>query len=237
MNWFTPDIQLLTFAALSIGLLHTLIGPDHYLPFVALARARGWTRRRALWITAACGIGHCAGSLLLGSIGVALGMGLGRLEAFEALRGDVAAWLLLGLGLIIIVISLRRRARGQTHQHIHVHADGTAHTHPHRHDSAHRHPHTRQDGSLSWGLFVVFMFGPCEALIPLLMYPAAQENLAGLVCVSLTFAAATLLTMLAAVAIGLALAARMPLTRLHGWSGPIAGATVSACAGAMLLGL
>jgi hypothetical protein len=50
-------------------------------------------------------------------------------------------------------------------------------------------------------LFIVFLLGPCEPLIPLLMYPAAEASLAGVALVTTAFAAATLLTMTAMVAL------------------------------------
>ena len=35
------DLTILAVTAASIGVVHTLVGPDHYLPFVVLAQARG----------------------------------------------------------------------------------------------------------------------------------------------------------------------------------------------------
>ena len=48
-----PDLTLLLVTAASIGVVHTLLGPDHYLPFVAMAKARGWSLARTLRITLA----------------------------------------------------------------------------------------------------------------------------------------------------------------------------------------
>ena len=50
-----PDLAVLGFTAASIGVVHTLLGPDHYLPFVALARTRRWSTARTAAVTAACG--------------------------------------------------------------------------------------------------------------------------------------------------------------------------------------
>jgi len=30
--------------------------------------------------------------------------------------------------------------------------------------------------NIHWALFLIFVFGPCEPLIPLIMYPAAKLN-------------------------------------------------------------
>ncbi len=34
-----PDIGVLAATAASIGFVHTITGPDHYLPFIAIGRA------------------------------------------------------------------------------------------------------------------------------------------------------------------------------------------------------
>ncbi len=70
-------------SAATLGVIHTLLGPDHYLPFIVLSRARKWTRTRTLWITFISGVGHVTGSVILGLIGIAMGISLGRLEAIE----------------------------------------------------------------------------------------------------------------------------------------------------------
>ena len=80
----------LTATAAGIGFLHTLTGPDHYVPFVVLAKARGWSYLKTVWITVLCGLGHVGSSIILGFIGIALGLGVARLEIFEGYRGSVA---------------------------------------------------------------------------------------------------------------------------------------------------
>ena len=36
------ELSALCVTAASIGFLHTLFGPDHYLPFIVMAKAKGW---------------------------------------------------------------------------------------------------------------------------------------------------------------------------------------------------
>ena len=43
-------IYLLGTAAV-IGLFHTLLGPDHYLPFIAMTKARRWSTARTALVT------------------------------------------------------------------------------------------------------------------------------------------------------------------------------------------
>jgi nickel/cobalt transporter (NicO) family protein len=42
------SLNILTATALVIGFTHTLIGPDHYLPFIVLGRAEEWTLRKGI---------------------------------------------------------------------------------------------------------------------------------------------------------------------------------------------
>ena len=65
---------VLAVTAASVGFLHTLMGPDHYVPFIVLARARGWGIVRTALVTALCGVGHVLSSMALGLIGIAAGI-------------------------------------------------------------------------------------------------------------------------------------------------------------------
>lgn len=191
-----PLIILAT-TAVTIGFIHTLIGPDHYLPFIVISEAKKWSLRKTLFVTFLCGIGHVFSSIILGLIGIAAGISLSRLEMFESFRGNMAAWLLIAFGLIYAVISLRRIYRKKKHGHSHIHIDGTAHEHIHSHNHDHLHIHDSDTKSMTpWILFLIFVFGPCEPLIPLVMYPAAENNISGVVLVALLFAVSTIGTMM-----------------------------------------
>ena len=48
---------------------HTVLGPDHYRPFVKMSAARNRTPRKTMLVTAFCGVGH-----VLGFIGIVLGL-------------------------------------------------------------------------------------------------------------------------------------------------------------------
>lgn len=155
-------------------------------------------------VTLACGMGHVAVSVALGLIGVVLLMSLSTLEHIESLRGSIAAWGLVAVGFVYAVWGLRRAWRNRPHSHVHVHADGTAHRHPHIHEESHLHVHEAPGTfkATPWVLFILFALGPCEALIPLLMYPAAKGSLAGLGLIVGVFGVVTVATMVAAVVIG-----------------------------------
>lgn len=62
------DLWFMILTAGSLGFLHTLMGPDHYLPFVMMARAQDWSRKKTAWVTFLCGLGHVGSSLVIGLV-------------------------------------------------------------------------------------------------------------------------------------------------------------------------
>lgn len=226
--------------AVVIGFVHTLAGPDHYVPFIAMARARDWSVTRTATITALCGVGHVAGSIVLGAVGIALGLALGWMESVESVRGSVAGWLLLGFGMAYASWGLWRALKNRSHSHWHGHANGTVHDHEHGHHGAHAHPHTKEGrsrGVTPWVLFVIFVFGPCEALIPVLMVPAAEGTWWGVAAVAGVFGVTTIVTMTAMVLAGYYGLARLSVGPLERYSHALAGLALAACGLAIQLGL
>lgn len=192
------EILLLAGTAATLGFVHTVLGPDHYIPFIVISRARKWTLARTLLISFFCGLGHVLSSVVLGLVGVVLGIAVLRLERVESLRGGAAAWLLIGFGFAYFIWGMHRAIKNKPHKHFHFHLDGEEHDHVHTHEAEHSHLHQeKKKKSLTpWILFIIFVFGPCEPLIPLVIYPAAKHSLAGVVLVSATFGLTTILTML-----------------------------------------
>ncbi|MHC4325124.1 MAG: sulfite exporter TauE/SafE family protein, partial [Planctomycetota bacterium] len=154
-------------------------------------------------------------------------------------RGSIAAWLLIGFGLVYFVWGLRRAYRNRPHEHRHFHDSDLRHTHEHRHDRDHAHVHNdRSRVSIApWALFVVFVFGPCEVLIPTLMYPAATSGWAGVIIVTSVFGAATIATMIGAVLLVRAGVNFIRLSTLERFAHAIAGATICLCGLAIQFGL
>jgi sulfite exporter TauE/SafE len=235
------ELTTLIATAAAIGVGHTLMGPDHYLPFIAMAKARRWSLARSVVVTVLCGIGHVLSSVALGTIGIALGWAVGGLEAAESFRGELAAWCLTAFGLAYMTWGLHRAFRGRRHTHRHIHADASVHAHEHSHEGEHVHVHDHTDGRRTsvtpWALFVVFLFGPCEPLIPILMYPAAAGSALGVALVTAVFGVATIGTMVAVVLVASAGLRFVRLRPLERYSHALAGAMVLACAVAIHLGL
>jgi len=222
----TPDITVLTLNAMAVAFIHTVIGPDHYVPFIVMAKARNWSLARTVWITLACGLGHVSSSVALGLIGYAAGSSLRHLEWIESFRGEVAAWALIMFGTLYAAWGLWRLKRNGPDGHSHNHLI-RLHSHDHIHD-----PKTGAGISLTpWILFAIFIFGPCEPLIPLFIYPAATTGWMGAWLVTTAFTAVTITSMLA-----LVLAARfglnwLPTQRLARYNHVLAGSTIALTGG------
>lgn len=226
----TYELIILTITATSIAFLHTLLGPDHYLPFIMMARAKKWSLNKTLWITLLCGIGHILSSIFIGIIGITLGVSVKKLEAIESFRGGLAAWALIAFGLVYFVWGLRRAARKRPHTHRHYHESENNHVHNHAHTNEHLHIHEKGTKDITpWILFSIFIFGPCEPLIPLLMYPASKSSLFGLITVACVFAIVTITTMLGVVitsSFGINL---LPFGKLERYTHAIAAVAICCC--------
>jgi len=211
------ELVILAGAAAAIGFIHTVVGPDHYLPFIVLSKARQWTIVKTVIVTFLCGLGHVLSSVALGFIGIALGIAVFKLEAIESFRGELAAWILIAFGFTYFVWGIHRAIRNRPHTHI----------------------HTSKSGSLTpWILFTIFIFGPCEPLIPLVMYPAAKGDMMTVVIVAFVFGLTTISTMLGIVLASSYGLAKLPLGKLEKYSHALAGLAILLCGGAIkFLGL
>lgn len=227
---------LLVGTAASIAFIHVLAGPDHYLPFIAMSKVGRWSLRKTALVTVLCGAGHVLSSVVLGFLGMALGAAVAGLVSIEAVRGDLAAWLLIGFGAAYCGWGIYRATRGRPYRHLHLPEDAHGHgAHPGE-------PHAHAEGGRSltpWILFTIFVFGPCEPLIPLLMYPAlAGGGLALVLPVVVVFSTVTIGTMLAVVMASYLGLSRLAWRRLEPYSHALAGFAILLCGGAIkFLGL
>lgn len=175
----TTSIVLIA-TAISLGFIHTLAGPDHYLPFIFLSKAGNWKLSKTLIFTAVCGLGHVLSSIILGFIGLIAGIAITKIEIFDGYRADIASILFLIFGFIYLAISLWKALRKK----LDLQAEKAVYS------------------STPWIIFIIFFLGPCEPLIPILMYPAAQSNWLLLSIVTVTFSVITIMTMIFIVFLG-----------------------------------
>src|SRR5512136_361411 len=144
----SKEILVLMGTAASIGFVHTVIGPDHYLPFIVIGRARNWTLRKTLVVSFFAGLGHILSSVVLGFVGIALGIAVAKLEGVESVRGEIAAWLLIGFGFAYFIWGMRRAWKNKPHTHVHIHGiidepgNDASQDSSHTPDAIHEHVHT-----------------------------------------------------------------------------------------------
>lgn len=224
----TPEVSVLMLGTAGVAILHTLAGPDHYLPFIVMGRARRWSTARTVFWTAVCGFGHVGSSAVLAIVGVLLGCGLERVQFVEQWRGNLAAWAMIAFGAVYLAWGLNRVSRGVAHSHAHAHETGASHEHPHTHEAAHAHPHDATDGFqlTPWVLFTIFVLGPCEPMIPLVMYPAAQHSWTDVWAVVLVFGALTVGVMLVVVVLATKGISLLPTRKLERFNHALAGGTI-----------
>lgn len=200
----TPELVLLSTAA-TIGFVHTITGPDHYLPFAVLAKARNWSTTKTTNVILLCGIGHVGSSVAIGFLGLMAGLGLNMLTSVESARGDVAAWMLMIFGILYFIWGIYKAI-------------------------ANKHRTMDEKVNLTpWILFIVFVFGPCEALIPIIIYPGAEQNFWLAASAASVFSLVTIATMLVAVFATLKGISFLSTEKLTRFSHAMAGFIIMVC--------
>ena len=210
------SISALLITAILIGVTHTLLGPDHYLPFVAISKARNLSYARTINMVILCGIGHVLSSVVIGLFGIGAGVLIKKIEIFEGFRGNIAAWLLFSFGVAYSTWAVIQLIKKKHHHHKHI---------------------SEKKKLTFWILFAIFVFGPCEPLIPVLMYPAFQNNMMAVAIISIVFLIATVLTMIISVTVLLKGISLVKMHKLEKYQHLMAGAVLTfSGAGILFLG-
>ena len=82
------------------ALLHAAL-PTHWLPFVLVGRAQGWSGRKTLAVTALAGSGHIAATVLLAVL--LMGAGLAFEESLGPVLKVAAGLVLISFGLLYLL--------------------------------------------------------------------------------------------------------------------------------------
>ncbi len=211
----------LAIVAVGLGAFHTVIGRDHYLPFVAMAQARNWTKVKTIWIVGVCGVGHVLSTIILGAVFISLGYAADKFMFFESQRGSIASWLLFSAGIVYTFWALYKLLINK----------GKAHTHHHLRDDDAKKTMT------FWILFTIFIFGPCESLAALL-YTASVHSVTSIIVVSVLFAIATISVMIIMTLLMLKGISFIKMHSLEKYQHILAGITLALCGAAIIfLGL
>ncbi len=174
-------------SGLAVAFIHAAI-PTHWLPFVVVARAQGWSRGRTLAMVTLCSGGHL---LVMTGLGVALAwFGLQIGERWTGVFPYVAGGALAAMGLLILF----RHWRGWTHGHGEWIEGHCHHDHGHHHDPARPVART-SDWAAASGLFTMLTFSPCEGLLPVYL-SGVQFGWGGVTLLSVILALGTWSAML-----------------------------------------
>jgi len=221
------ELQVLLITAVSIACLHTLTGPDHYVPFIALSKARGWSVTRTIFWTIICGCGHVWSSIILGLSGAAIGWSLSKVTWLESVRGGIAGWALVAFGIIYSTWGTVKAIKGHKHKHFDVYDDGSIYVYEHT-DGELVAPGERY-AVTPWVIFLIFVLGPCEPMIPLLYFPAAKNSLGAMMSLIIVYTIFTLGTMVLMVVLGYFGFAFFQSEKLERYLHATAGVTILIC--------
>ena len=231
---------LLISTAAGLGIFHTAVGVDHYIPFVAMSKSNKWSFPKTMFIVLICGIGHVLASVILGIIGIWIGAQISSLTHIENIRGEIATWFLIAFGTVYMLWGIRNAVKNKPHRHIH--SDGSEVWHHHkkekRHDKSEEEnsdSHTKKNKNMNsfWLLFILLVLGPCESLIPL-MFSAAESGIMAVVIIALVFSVCTILTMLICTAVLLKGVQMIPIKHFERYAHALAGFAILACGLAIL---
>jgi nickel/cobalt exporter len=191
-------LTTIAFTGFTVAFFHAAI-PTHWLPFVLVSRARGWSRPKSLSVVAAAGICHVAITSLLGLVIAWFGFQL------DAKIGSAFPWVAGGLLGLFGLFYLWRQVtgRGIMHHHppgSHHHADehcGEEKEHSHWDDEL-KDSALVSRGAGDWaaigGLLVMLTISPCEGFLPVYL-SGVQFGWRGFVVLSAILATATLVGM------------------------------------------
>jgi ABC-type nickel/cobalt efflux system permease component RcnA len=196
-----------------------------------MSQSGKWSYKKTVLVTALCGFAHVISSVVLAAFVIGLGLTVVNLELIESVRSTLAGWLLISFGLVYMIWGFRRNFKYKEHVHTHRHGDDEIHNHKHIHIGNHSHLHIESEAIsvTPWILFIIFILGPCEPLIPLIMYPALNNDMTGTILVISVFTLTTLITMIGIIVISFYGLDRLPVKKLERHMPAIAGFTIFLC--------
>ena len=194
------DFNLICFTVVSISAIHTLSGPDHYLPFIILSRSKKWSLNKTILWTCLCGFAHVLSSVIIGLLGIFLGLTISKIFHIETIRGEFAAWLLLIFGIAYLVYALYKLKQNKAHKHFDVSNNGEIYVFEHQHGQSIL-PNKKYKVT-PWVMFFIFALGPSEPLIPLIIYPYINYSFIEIGVLIALYTGSTIFIMLSLVILG-----------------------------------
>jgi hypothetical protein len=217
---------LLFLSSCSTAVIHALI-PDHWLPFVLMARAQGWSERRAATLTGLAGVLHVLVTVVAGGLTIVVGSASihSLAERSGHSLGFVGGFLLAVFGIAYGIFRHLREAR------IHAAAGPERVDQPAAGGHVHVHGHLLErwfHGALTAGaLVLVIGISPCALLVPIL-FAASAAGLGAVLAAALGFGLCTIGTMVGVTIVAMRGMRRIELPFFTRYGDLISGALVGA---------
>jgi nickel/cobalt exporter len=204
---------MLFVTAAATAAFHTLI-PDHWLPFVLVGRARGWTAGTTAAVSGFSAIVHTALSVLLGIGALALGVGAAHVIGQRLERASGV--LLVVFGTAYALWAWRKGGHfhpGGALLHRHeapARCDG--HEGPENPEHLHYHADDRwiRAGKGALSLALIVGLNPCVLVLPI-MVASAEQGPAAVALVTAAYSVTTVVLMVGLSVTGVAGARRIPV--------------------------
>ena len=232
-----PSLLLLTAAATAA--FHTLI-PDHWLPFVLVGRARGWSARTTAAVSGLSALVHTVLSLALGLAALLLG---------QTVAHSVGERLERGSGVLLVVFGTAYalwawRKGGHFHPGgalLHAsdegeHCDG--HEGPESVDHLHYHADDawigKEAGKGAVPLAVIVGLNPCVLVLPI-MVATAEQGPGAVALVTLAYSVTTIALMVGLSIAGVTGTRRLPVPAIARHMETASGILIAVCGVVFLL--
>ena len=231
--------SLLLLTAAATAALHTLI-PDHWLPFVLVGRARGWSARTTAVVSGFSAVVHTLLSIALGLF--ALGLGQTAAHAVGERLERASGVLLVVFGVAYSLWAWRKG--GHFHpggallhaRNENEHCDG----HEGAVESEHLHYHAddawiREDaGKGAFSLATIVGLNPCVLLLPI-MVATAEQGPGAMALVTLAYSVTTIALMVGLSVAGVAGTRRFPVPAVARHMETASGILIAMCGVVFLL--
>ena len=175
-----PETFLIAGSAASVGFIHTILGPDHYLPLVAMARTNGWSGPKTATYTAFCGFSHVLGTILIGSLVFLLGLAFFNIETVQSIRRFCRVFsFTVWCNLFCMGCEMGNSQKRLKEDSEKVESQSSTFSR-----------------CTPFALFYFFILEPCEPLIPLMSLGTENTEVFSSILVVSAFCGTTVLTML-----------------------------------------
>jgi hypothetical protein len=137
---------------------------------------------------------------------------------------------MLAFGLVYFIRGVYLSSKNKVHKHFDIDGDNL-YVFEHKHGTV---TPIKKHKVTPWVMFIIFLLGPCEPMIPLLYFPAVKNSWSMLVLLVTVYTLTTLVSMIFMVMLGYYGIGIMKAGKLERHMHSIAGLTVLFCGAGML---